>query len=388
MRILIVSEGYGREYFGVSQVLLQLTWYLAKHGVEYEVIAAQAGDLPPEHKQRVTQLPMYAGSLRSNTLAHLIRWHPKMRSCILRRIKAFKPDVMHVHGTMTPIQLIAVNLAVREGVPVILSPHGMLEPWLWSQKGVILGAMKRLYWNTLFKPVFKKVNYLHSITTLEQKNLAVDFPGIPQILISNGIAQSDIDRQSAHKAAPDRSFLFVGRLHPKKGVDLLIQAFSQSDLEEDWQLQIVGPDFDPSYGAYLRQLVLRLNLEHRIHFLGAKYGDEKMDLFARAWAAVFPSYSEVVGLVNLEAAAASTPSITTRATGLDDWEQSGGLLIDADPEQLTRALKAAAAWTLEERLRLGEQARKFVQEKYSWNVIGGDWVKAYRLIRESKDVIL
>jgi len=383
MRILIVSEGFGREFFGVSQVLLQLTLHLEKHEVEYEVIAAQVGDLSSEQKRRVTQLPVFAGSLKSNTLAHLIRWHPQMRSCILGRIKDFKPDVMHVHGTMTPIQLIAVSLAAREGVPVILSPHGMLEPWLWSQKGVLFGAIKRSYWNTLFKPVFKKVNYLHSITTMEQKNLAVDFPGIPQILISNGIAQSDIDRQSAHKAAPDRSFLFVGRLHPKKGVDLLIQAFSQSDLEEDWQLQIVGPDFDPSYGAYLRQLVLRLKMEHRIHFLGSKYGDEKMDLLARAWAAVFPSYSEVVGLVNLEAAAASTPSITTRATGLDDWEQGGGLLIDPDLGQLTQALKVVAAWSLAERLQNGENAHRFVRENYGWDVIAPKWLQAYQDVKKS-----
>lgn len=386
MRVLIVSEGYGREFFGVSQVLLQLTGYLAQHGVEYEVIAAQAGDLLPEQKQRVTQLPMYAHALKSNPLAHLFRWHPQMRSCILKRIKDFKPDVMHVHGAMTPIQLTAIRLAVQEGVPVILSPHGMLEPWLWSQKGALFGAMKRSYWNTFFKPVIKKVNCLHSITPLEQKNLEVDFPGTPQILISNGIAQSVMDRQAVNAADLDRSFLFVGRLHPKKGVDLLIQAFSQCELEEDWQLKIVGPDFDPVYGAYLRQLVLRLHMEHRILFLGPMYGDEKMDLLARAWAAVFPSHSEVVGLVNLEAAAASTPSITTRATGLHDWEESGGLLIDPDPEQLTRALTVAAAWTVEERLRLGAQARKFVQEKYSWNVIGGEWVKAYQLLGESKDV--
>ncbi len=132
---------------------------------------------------------------------------------------------------------------------------------------------------------------------------------------------------------PEKLIVFLGRLHPKKGVDLLIEAFKQAEFEYDWQLVIAGPDFNQTYARELRQLVVDLDLVDQVDFIGPVYGDKKYALLAKAWMVVVPSYSEVVALVNLEAAALQTPTITTTDTGLDDWAEGGGVLINADVDQ-------------------------------------------------------
>jgi len=175
----------------------------------------------------------------------------------------------------------------------------------------------------------------------------------------------------------EKKIVFLGRLHPKKGVDMLIKAFHYGRLGPDWKLVIAGPNFDPIYGRLLRELVANFNLENQVSFIGSIFGPEKHKLLASSWVVVVPSYSDVVALVNLEAAAVATPTITTIQTGLGDWADSGGLLIDAAIEPLRHALENAADWSLGERQARGAQARAFVQERYSWQAIGPHWAAAY-----------
>jgi glycosyltransferase involved in cell wall biosynthesis len=229
--------------------------------------------------------------------------------------------------------------------------------------------------------VLKKVNYLHSITHLEKESLKQEFRGIPQITIPNGLGNTEIQQYSV-PARPEKFFLFVGRLHPMKGVDVLIRAFDQAHLDAKWQLLIVGPDYDPSYGKSLRNLARSLEIEDRVVFKGAIFGEEKNLLFSTAWATIVPSYSEVVSLVNLESAAAFTPTITTYSTGLEDWGESGGILVAPNVNQLAGALSRVASWSIEERMRRGQVAHRFVRERYSWEVIGKEWLDSYRLISQ------
>lgn len=379
LRILYITEGFGSEFFGVSKVLMQLTAYLSEHNVEYAISAAKLGNVPEGKREHVYELPIFPFSLRNNTFSRILRWHPGMYRSIRDRVREYKPNIIHVHGMLSPIQLIAVKIARAEKIPVIISAHGMLEPWTWRQKGLLYYIFKRLYWNVFFKPVLKKTDYIHSITGLEGKNLEGEFPNIAQIQISNGVEQAEID-EYVSPVIPDRYFLFLGRLHPKKGVDLLIRAFHKANLDRGWRLLIVGPDFDPHYSLTLRNLAVKLGIEDSVEFKGSIYGSEKRQLLLNAWVTVVPSHSEVVGLVNLESAVAFTPTITTHLTGLDNWGESGGILINPEVDELASALSFAASWSLDERSEMGAKARRFVVDQYEWNVIGPKWINAYEQI--------
>ena len=92
-----------------------------------------------------------------------------------------------------------------------------------------------------------------------------------------------------------------------------------------------------------------------------------------------PSHSEVVGMVNLEAAIFKTPVITTFQTGLkNEWSNNGGILVNPNVKEIEFALHTALNWTLEERNKNGEKLRDFVLKEYSWQYRFNDWIKLYK----------
>jgi glycosyltransferase involved in cell wall biosynthesis len=105
---------------------------------------------------------------------------------------------------------------------------------------------------------------------------------------------------------------------------------------------------------------------------------EKEALLAGAWVVVVPSHSEVVGMVNLEAASLRTPTITTHATGLVKWESGGGLLSEATSDGLRMALNAVMEWSFEERLQRGKRVRTMVETEFSLDTVGSAWLRFYR----------
>lgn len=366
-KVLIVSEGYGSQLFGVSQVLIRLARCCRLKRMQYRILVAHVDGLPDNDAGNVVMIP----SIDSRWP---LLWHPCQKTFLDYQIQKFDPDIIHIHGALTWIQRNAVLVSQKRGIPVVLSTHGMLEPWFFNKWGIV----KRLCWNILLKPVLQGVTCLHAITRQESESLSREFPGVPQVVIPNAIDLSD---WSNGQAEPDdeRFFFYLGRLHPIKGLDLLIPAFFRMQ-RKNYKLVIAGPDFTAEYTEYLKQMVEKYNLEQSVSFIGAIYGERKESLLSKAWAVIVPSYSEVVALVNLESAAAYTPTITTTVTGLHDWKESGGLLVEPEVGHIADALEQVASWTLEERLQRGRQSRRFVEERYSWDVICERWMNTYQAI--------
>ena len=122
-----------------------------------------------------------------------------------------------------------------------------------------------------------------------------------------------------------------------------------------------------------------LELTDRVSFVGPVSGVDKWRLYRDAWAFCLPSFSEVIGMVNLEAAAAGTPVITSFESGVvDAWEQYGGLRIHPDEESILAGLQQAAAWNLDERRSRGKAMRSLIEKEYSWARTGQDWAALYQ----------
>ena len=373
-RVLIVTEGLGTEYFGASQVILKIVDLLHQNHLKYKVIVTRYGKVPSVHRPYVIRAPMVS-SFKGQVVT------PYLCKFLKEQVNMFSPSVIHVHGVFTGLQQSIVKIAKKSKVPVLLSVHGMHEPGIWMQQGILKRTIKRMYWQLMLRPMLRKVNRLHTITPMEAETLQMEFPQVPQVLIPNAIDLRAIKR-------PDipikRKIIFLGRLHPIKGVDMLLRAFANAKLNAEWRLDIIGPAFDPGYTRRLKGFVESADLQARVNFLGPVYGIEKYRHLAAAWVTVVPSYSEVVALVNLESAAVCTPSITTTTTGLHDWGESGGLLIKPELNPLVDALNKAASWTDNERRSRGRQAREFVSVHYSWQAIGPRWISTYENIAISK----
>lgn len=240
----------------------------------------------------------------------------------------------------------------------------------------LAGAHKeKVYWKLFAYPALSSANVIHAITPLEQQHLHDLFPSSRIEVIPNAI---DLDEYpDTESGQPERLILFVGRIEPKKGVDILLNAFAAAHISSDWRVAIMGPVWSNEYQAELGKIVDENGLGDRVSFLGPVFGEEKRRWMRKAWLLAAPSHSEVVGLVNLEAAAYCVPSITTHQTGLDDWANGGGLLIQPDVEQMRAALEQTCAWSDSERDERGRASRRLVSERYSWDAVLPQWISLY-----------
>ena len=305
--------------------------------------------------------------------------HPvKGIGSLIRVLRENKVTHLHVHGVWTVLSVLGILLAASRGLPVVLSVHGMWAPAALSYGGRGRQIKKIAYWNLFARWLVPKRVALHAVTRLEARHI-LEFSGRPaSVTLPNAINLTESPFQNwSNTARPSKKIVYLGRLHPIKGPDLLIKAFSESKLDGAWELLIAGPEEIPIYAKKLKAQASASEKSSQIRFLGTCYGFRKHKLLADAWVVVVPSHSEVVGMVNLEAAGLYTPTITTYATGLSNWQTGGGLLSEATSDGLRAALNAVMDWTIEERLGRGCCSRELVEKEFSLDSVGTAWLAFY-----------
>lgn len=370
LRVVHVAEDVARIAGGVPAVVHQLSERLSRNGIPVQIVhsTGDPGELPPG-VEVFTFPPTGLGRLWS--------WGRGLREGVARLAEASNRDapVFHVHGAWSAPQYFAARAAHQAGVPFVFTAHGMLEPWLWDQQGWKIRAKKRVYWSALAYPTLSKASVIHAITPLEQKHLARLFPTNRIEVIPNAIDVSDTEDCPQNERG--KIILFLGRIEPKKGVDVLLRAFASAKISKEWSVDVVGPAWSQAYLSVLKAIVDECELGERVRFRGPLFGEEKRKLIDTAWVLTAPSHSEVVGLVNLEAAVRCLPTITTHQTGLHDWEMGGGMLVDPNAVALGRALEAACTWSAQEQRDRGLSSRRLVQQRYSWQVVMPMWIQLY-----------
>lgn len=302
---------------------------------------------------------------------------------LLQWIDHFRPTHLHVHEFWRAAFVLGMLAARLRKIPIVLSAHGLTAPAALGNQGLARQIKKTAYWNLFARHLMSKGCRLHAITPLESEHFSTFFSRPSDAVIPNAIDLEYMKTESFSKVLrPTKTILFLGRLHPIKGVDLLIEAFAASSLDLEWELLIAGPEEIPEFATKLKQMAKKA-APRRIRFLGHCSGDEKRRLLASAWVLAAPSHSEVIGMVNLEAASMRTPSITTYATGLSDWGSVGGKLVETGVRSIMNALEEVANWSMQERLARGDSMYEVVQLKYSLDNVGERWTKFYHSCRES-----
>lgn len=360
---------------GVTGMIKQLAGYLAGQGWATTILAGEEGADRVPRQVNFKNFPLAAGGI----------WrYPKGLRSYLESLAPAPGKVFHLHGVWMGFQWLAGRVALRQGTPALLSPHGMLNSWHLQNLG--FNSLKKLaYWWTVAHPAFRHIPKIHAVTPLERDELAGYFPGQAIEVIPNAIDLGEMDgllSRLGDEAVPgveEPYLLFLGRLHPVKGLDLLIRAFAAGlpGAAGKFRLVIAGPEEVCSYAGSLKSLVKELGIEEKVSFLGPVYGSRKLSLYQKAWAFCAPSRSEVIGLVNLEAAAVKLPVVTTYGTGLCGWEEAGGILVQPRVEELSRALEQVFSWSESERQERGEKLRQLVERRYSWQVVGPQWLELY-----------
>jgi glycosyltransferase involved in cell wall biosynthesis len=368
-RLVLVAEDQSAVAGGVPAVVHQLAQQANRARIPTDLVVARGQAEACSDGVRIHRVTPYGVGKRWG-------WNPTLHAKFRALAAHNTPAVFHLHGVWGAPQLLAARAAFQLRTPFVLSAHGMLDPWLWNRQGWRTMIKKRIYWRLFAHRAFRRASTIHAITPLEHDYLRGLFPYARIEIIPNAVDISpDLD---VRRADLDRQILFLGRIEPKKGLHLLVQAFAQAHIGSDWHLDIVGPVWSDQYLRELRMMVEKAGVAPRVRFHTPVFGAAKDECLRKAWVVVLPSYSEAIGLVNLEAAAHWTPSITTHKTGLQDWESGGGLLTHPDVDDLRKSLESACSWSLEERRERGVASRRLVEHRYSWNTVFPMWLDLYK----------
>jgi glycosyltransferase involved in cell wall biosynthesis len=271
-------------------------------------------------------------------------------------------DLMHLHGTWSPMLAIASTMARTMGVPYLVSPHGCLEPWALNHR-----RTKKLLALILYqKLVLCKAAML--VATAEQELSSIRRLGIntPVAVIPLGVDIPDAPIRNINLA---KRILFMSRIHPVKGLIELVSAWALAR-ESGWTVVIAGPDED-GHEALVKSHIQQHDLRDDFIFTGLVDGDTKEQLFASCDIFILPSHSENFGLVIAEALARGIPVITTTGT---PWQilhtQGAGWCVSPNVEGLAIALQQAIKLSKSELNYMGERGRTFVEQEFNWQKIG------------------
>jgi len=281
-----------------------------------------------------------------------------------------RPDIVHINGIWSPENWGFQNEAQKLGIKVIVSPHGMLEPWIMAHNPI----KKKLALFLYQKSAIKKSVCLHATAQMEAENIqALGFEN-PIHIIPNGIHLRDIKKVKEYYGT--KKMIFMSRIHPKKGIELLLEAWRTSNTE-DWTLEIAGSGEE----EYVANLIKSTSDLENVHFVGAKYGEEKWDFLRSADVMVLPTHSENFGIVIAEALAVAVPVITTQGTPWEDLEiHKCGWWIDLSVSNLEKVLfKVFNSPTMLLEM-MGKHGRDLIIEKYDIKTVGRKMVELYKTI--------
>jgi glycosyltransferase involved in cell wall biosynthesis len=288
-------------------------------------------------------------------------------------------SIVHAHGIWTGGSLGAGRLAERCQCPLVISPHGMLEPWAFTHRR----RKKAIPWMLWERRVLVNATLLQAMS--DQEADAIADRGLHNPVAVHGIGL-DLDRVVARvpRKAGQRTCLFLSRIHPKKGLPMLLHAWA-SLRPRDWRLVIAGPD-EGGHLAELQSLATRLEIVSEVDFIGPVYGDAKWRLLAQSDLFILPSHSENFGIVVAEAMAAGLPAIATVGTpwrmlqeeGLGWWVPPTVTAIEASlgealtlPPHLLEGMGQKAAVTARQRFNWPAIAAE-MRAAYSWAIAGGE----------------
>lgn len=302
-----------------------------------------------------------------------IRKYGEFKKEFCKLIKEINPDVFHVNGCWTPGCAITQKWAQKLGYRVVLTPHGMLEPWI----------MARHYWTRKVpalllyqKAAVKNADWLHATAESEKENLLKLGYNSKIEVIANGIEVENIEMKKCWERK--KEILFLSRVHVKKGIEFLLEAVAAlKDSMKEYKVRIAG-EGDIGYIQTLKDKSISLGIDDIVDFCGGVYGVRKWELFRNADLFVLPTYSENFGIVVAEALACGTPVITTKGT---PWEEldtyNCGWWTEIGTKPITEALNKFLKLSVSELEMMGKNGRKLVEEKYSSSKMAKDMTYLY-----------
>ena len=292
-------------------------------------------------------------------------------------------DLIHVHGLWMYSSLAGVRWSSRCQRPRIVSPHGMLDPWARRHSGWKKRIAGALYEHTHLRGAA----CLHALSEAEVRAIRTAGLRNPVCVIPNGVdlpmGQPSSAPPWADRVEGRRVLLFLGRLHPKKGLASLIRAWARVQRDHaarDWALVVAGWD-QGGHARALERLVDELSLQRSVFFVGPQFDQAKAASYARADAFILPSLSEGLPIAVLEAWSHGLPVLMTEACNLPEGFGAGAALsIEPNAAGIAHGLNELFAMRIAERSAISARARKLAEERFAWPAIATQMKDVYHWV--------
>lgn len=350
MNIVHVVPRIDQEAAGPSYSVPRLCQALAErgHDVELSCIAAR-GSIPGVRLDLHSEWPILKRFEVSSSLA-----------LALRR-KAGSVDVVHNHSLWSMVN-VATGLVVPGRAKLVTSPRGTLSPWALGRTWQLKRILKPLQWRAL-----ERADLLHATSEQELADIRAQGLRVPVAVIPNGIdVPLDLPPRNVGEK---RRILFLGRIHPTKCIDRLLQAWRELETTHTgWDLVVAGRG-EEDYVLSLKEQAESQGLQ-RVSFVGPVYGADKTHAYRNADLLVLPSHSENFGMVVAEALAHSCPVIASRGSPWSGLERENcGWWVEHDVETLAATMDAAMCLPRSHLQAMGGKGRTWMQRDFSWDSV-------------------
>lgn len=298
---------------------------------------------------------------------------PEMKRWLDKKAETRNVDLFHNHSLWMMPNVYPGRVAHKYNIPYVVSPRGT-----FTEYAMAIGTkIKYAFWPFVQRPALNAVTCFHATAESEYTDIRRMGFSQPVAIIPNGI---DIPERQAKRSGNSRTLLFLGRIHPNKGLDMLLPAWQAvQNRFTDWQLRIVGPD-ERGYLPQMQKLASDLSLK-RIEFVGSMYGKKKWQVYGEADVFILPSYSENFGMSVAEALATGKPAIVSKGAPWEGLEtHQAGWWIDIGVDPLVACLEEVLAQTPEQLTNMGLRGREWMQTEFSWGNIAEMMVETYRWI--------
>lgn len=361
MKILHYIPSIGKAGGGVSAYLQLLSHDLGKL-VELHIVTHHSTE---EMRMDNCTVHYIEGNIR----------HPmRMKRGFYSLLDTIKPDVVHVNGCWLLQCSWTIFWAKAKGYKVILSPHGMLEPWdirknYWTKKlpALLLYQRRSITVSDL----------LIATAETERQNLQKLGYNDRVEIVPNGIVVNGIDTKNDWQER--KHILFLALYRKNKGIDLLMEAAAKlKDKLQGWKITIAGLESDYTVDN-LKAMARQYGVEENVEVIGGLFGENKWNAYRSADVFVLPTLNENFGIVIAESYLCGTPVITTKGA---PWaliaEHNCGWWVDRTVNCIVNAMEEFLKTSVDERKRMGLTGRNVVIERFASNKVAENMMEKYK----------
>jgi glycosyltransferase involved in cell wall biosynthesis len=376
MRVIHIVPAIAEEGSGPSYSVVRLCESLIEVGADV-TLAAMNLSATRSSPPFVRLFPMGLGPRRAGRSPKMYRW-------LKNEVAGGSVDVLHSHGMWQMNAAYPGWAAQGHGAQLIVSPRGAFSRWAMAYGS----RVKRLFWPLVQRPALAHASCFHTTAEAEYDDIRRLGFRQPVALLPNAV---DVPPVPGKPTSGARTLLFLGRVHPVKGIDILLHAWSQvMERHPEWRLSIVGTD--AAYGAQdrylemMKALTATLGLK-RVQYGNPCYGEGKWAAYREADLFVLPTHSESFGMTVAESLAAGTPVIVTKGA---PWKglttHQSGWWIDLGVEALVGALEQAMCQPRTDLAQLGANGRQWMIDEFSWHSVAAKMALTYQWLTRGGDI--